>query len=66
MAILSETRTAPRRMSSAPPPGLLDRKVVMLNTSTVIPEGPVAPSPLPTTTLLSKFVQSFKELETYK
>jgi phenylalanine ammonia-lyase len=66
MAILSETRTAPRRMSSAPPPGLLDRKVVMLNTSTVIPEGLVAPSPLPTTTLLSKFVQSSKELETYK
>lgn len=66
MAILSETRTAPRRMSSAPPPGLLDRKVVMLNTSPVISEGPIAPSPLPTTTLLSKFVQSFKELESYK
>ncbi|KAK0454644.1 L-Aspartase-like protein [Armillaria borealis] len=66
MAILSETRTAPRRMSSAPPPGLLDRKVVMLNTSPVISEGPIAPLPLPTTTLLSKFVQSFKELESYK
>ncbi|KAK0195746.1 L-Aspartase-like protein [Armillaria mellea] len=66
MPLLSETRTTPRRMSSAPPPGLLDRKVVMLNTSPIIPEGPIAPSPLPATTLLSKFVQSFKELESYK
>ncbi|KAK0460937.1 L-Aspartase-like protein [Desarmillaria tabescens] len=68
MAILSETRTAPRRMSSAPPPGLLDRKVVMLNTSPVntIAEYPIAPSSLPTATLLSKFVQSFKDLESYK
>ncbi|KAK0212526.1 L-Aspartase-like protein [Desarmillaria ectypa] len=68
MTILSETRTAPRRMSSAPPPGLLDRKVVMLNTSpvTTIAEVLIAPSPLPTATLLSKFVQSFKDLESYK
>ncbi|KAK0486135.1 L-Aspartase-like protein [Armillaria novae-zelandiae] len=45
MAILSETRTTPRRMSSAPPPGLLDRKVFMLNTSPVVQEGPIVPSP---------------------
>lgn len=63
---ISETRTTPRRMSSAPPPGLLDRKVVMLNTSPVIQEGPIAPSPLPATTLLSKFIHNSKELESYK
>ncbi len=69
MAIFSETRTT-RRTSSAPAPAvsLLERKVVRLNATPALArvEAPMSPSSQSSTPLLSNFVDSFKELESYK